>query len=418
MCRGQLSEGALRRRACELRRLRSTARTLARTAALLGIAGAQLWCATNDDSPSSTPPEPTPDGSTIDAPRLEDSSVAPPPPVCTPSFCRVALPGSEAAALNGVFARSASDVWVVGSSGFAAHFDGSAWQRITTRTNQSLFAVWGGSAGPVWGTSTGTTFFTLDRASADGGVATVDGGWTSIVTAISGAGSSDAYAVGSVSSDDPFGGDNMSGDNIWRYGPAPAGSDAGASWTPVSPPCAYFGPLGCVVLRAVWVQSAQVQWFAGQNGKIYRTDTSAAGPGDGGADGGASRMRLTEMNSSSLRTLEALWGFGENDVWAVGAQGAIRHWVGGEAWVIVPSPVTDDLHGVWGSRSDDVWAVGDQGVVLHWDGKTWSVTPTPFGDTNRPRLYSVSGTGSDVWIAGESTLLRAASAASPDGGGQ
>jgi hypothetical protein len=171
------------------------------------------------------------------------------------------------------------------------------------------------------------------------------------------------------------------------------------------------------------VHSARIQWFAGQDGKVYRTDTSDAGASDDGgkvdggkADGGAERLRLTEVSSSSLRTLEGLWGFAENDVWAVGAQGAIRHWTGGDAWSIVPSPVTVDLHAVWGSRSDDVWAVGDAGMVLHWDGKIWSVTPTPFGDTNRPRLYAVSGTGSDVWIAGESTLLRATSASSPDGG--
>ena len=112
------------------------------------------------------------------------------------------------------------------------------------------------------------------------------------------------------------------------------------------------------------------------------------------------------MSSSSLRRLEALWGAGENDVWAVGAQGVIRHWSGGPAWTIVPSPVIEDLHGVWGSRSDDVWAVGDDGVVIHWDGKAWTVSETPLPENNRPRLYSVSGQGSEVFIVGESTVLR------------
>jgi hypothetical protein len=406
-----------------MKRLRSTSAAFARTAALLAVASAQLWCATNDDSPSQVPPEPPPDASILDAPRPDETSVANPLPPCTSAFCRVALPGSGVVALNGVFARTASDVWVVGSAGFAAHYDGSAWMRIDTRSNQSLFAVWGSPNGPVWATNAGNAFFLLDRPSTDGGVEGADGGWKSIVTAISGTASGEAYAVGSVSSTSIFGGETLTGDNIWRYTPPLPGSDAGSSWTPASPECTYFGPLGCVVLQAVWVQSARIQFFAGQNGKIYRTDTSDAGADSGTSDSGATdggsanRIRLVEMNSSSLRTLDGLWGFGENDVWAVGAQGAIRHWVGGEAWVVVPSPVTEDLHAVWGSRPDDVWAVGDDGVALHWDGKAWSVAPTPFGDTNRPRLYAVSGTGADVWIAGESTLLRASASSAADDGG-
>ena len=406
--------------------VRAHARALTRAAALLGIASAQVWCATNDDSTSTPPPEPTPDGSTIDAPRSDEDSTAKPPVTCTAALCRVPLAGAEAVALNGIFARGASDVWVVGSSGFAAHFDGSAWKPITTKTNQSLFAVWGDTDGPVWGTSAGSSFFMLDRASAEGGAPVVDGGWTSIVTAISGISSGESYAVGSVSTDDPFGGDPTVGDNIWRHVPALPGTDAGPSWKPVSPACTFFGPQGCVVLRAVWMQSAQIQWFAGDDGKVYRTDTSDAGPTDAGktdagkTDGGAasSRLRLVETSSSSLRTLEGLWGFGADDVWAVGAQGTIRHWKGdgSEAWEIVPSPVTVNLHGVWGARADDVWAVGDDGVVLHWDGKSWSLVPTPFGESHRPRLYAVSGTGRDVWIAGESTLLRSVAGGSADGG--
>ena len=105
----------------------------------------------------------------------------------------------------------------------------------------------------------------------------------------------------------------------------------------------------------------------------------------------------------------AVHGASASDVWAVGDQGVIRHFTGGASWDVVPSPVAADLYAVWGARPDDVWAAGDDGVVLHWDGTAWSQKKTPFAQENRPRLYAVYGTGDDVWVAGESALLRSTS---------
>jgi hypothetical protein len=76
--------------------------------------------------------------------------------------------------------------------------------------------------------------------------------------------------------------------------------------------------------------------------------------------------------------------------------------------------VTEDLRAVWGPRPDDVWAVGDDATVIHWDGQSWSTIDVPFPETNRPQLLAVSGIGSDVWIAGERTLLRSTNAVGGD----
>ena len=373
---------------------------------VITLAGANIWCASDDEA---TPPPASDGGADTGTPADggdggEDTGL-PGVPTCNEAFCRVTPPDAEAVALDGVLARSASEVWVVGSGGYAARFDGKSWRRISTGTKTTIFAIAASEDGTVWGASAGDTFLVLNRE-VDGGAEIVDGGFSGVVRAIGTSGAREAWAVGDAFFDF-FADPPKPVDFIWRYAPV-AGSTAW-EWQPVSPPCppGEFGQATCMKLNAVWAESPQRVWFAGDEGKVFRADTSVLGDGEP-ADGGepSPRLELEEMNSSSLRKLEALWGFGPNDVWAVGAQGVIRHWVGGDAWSAVPSPVTANLHAVWGPSPDDVWAVGDDGVVLHWDGEAWTVTPTPYGAENRPRLYAVSGSGGDVWIAGEGTLLR------------
>ena len=382
---------------------------------LVALAAGNTWCASDEEA---TPRPPVSDGGAdtgapADAGDGDENTELPEVPTCNEAFCRVTPPGAEAVALDGVLARSSSEVWVVGSTGYAARFDGTSWRRITTGTKATIFAISASGDGTVWGASAGDAFLVLNRE-VDGGAEIIDGGFSGIVRAIGTVGAREAWAVGDAFVDF-FADPPPPVDFIWRYAPVPGGTSW--EWQPVSPPCppGEFGQPACLKLNAVWAESAERVWFAGDEGKVFRADTSGLTGGDP-ADGGepSPRLELEEMNSSSLRKLEALWGFGPNDVWAVGTQGVIRHWVGGDAWAIVPSPVAADLHAVWGARPDDVWAVGDDGVVLHWDGDTWTITPTPYAAENRPRLYAVSGTGGDVWIAGEGTLLRTNRAAEGD----
>lgn len=379
-----------------------SARTIAVRLGLVTVAAAHLWCSSSDEE--APPPNPPASDGGADANAVDDAGPSdtdtglPEVLVCNETFCRVTPPDAATVALDGVLARSASDVWLVGSTGYAARFDGTTWRRIDTGTKATIYGVAGSGDGTVWGASGGRSFLMLSRE-VDGGVASFDGGFKGVVRAVAPVGAREVWAVGDAFRDF-FSEPPPPIDFIWRYAPE---VDA---WQAVSPPCpeGEFGEPTCLKLNALWAESDARVWFAGDEGKIFRADTSSLG---GGADGGEpSRLELQEMNSSSLRKLESLWGFGPNDVWAVGAQGVIRHWVGGDAWSVVASPVTADLHAVWGSRSDDVWAVGDDGNVVHWDGKVWSVVPVPFAMENRPRLYAVAGAGDDVWIAGEGTLLR------------
>ena len=187
-------------RAALANRLRATSWSVTRALGLLGIASVSIWCASTDD-PAAPPPDPPvtiPDSGT---PDVAPDRSTPPASSCAGSFCRIDLPGVEAIALNGVWARSATDVWIVGSSGYAARWNGTAWNRITTGTKQTLFAVWGSDEGVVWATSSGRSFFDLSGAT-DAGAPAADAGFKGIVRAIGGSGSA-FYAVGTVDESSP-----------------------------------------------------------------------------------------------------------------------------------------------------------------------------------------------------------------------
>ncbi|MBM7115553.1 hypothetical protein [Archangium primigenium] len=95
-----------------------------------------------------------------------------------------------------------------------------------------------------------------------------------------------------------------------------------------------------------------------------------------------------------------LWGFGDDDVWAVG-NGLALHWEG-SSWRQVELPGYQRLQAVWGANSRDVWAVGAEGVVSRWDGTRWR----RLDFTSREDLTGVSGTSAeDVWLVGPNLAL-------------
>ncbi len=91
-----------------------------------------------------------------------------------------------------------------------------------------------------------------------------------------------------------------------------------------------------------------------------------------------------------------VWGPHRADVFAIGNDHAIRRW-DGDAWRTMPRPEVDDLNALWGSGPDDVWAVGGSGTyccgdVLHWNGAEWVEAYTENGSN----LFSVWGWGTDL----------------------
>jgi hypothetical protein len=104
--------------------------------------------------------------------------------------------------------------------------------------------------------------------------------------------------------------------------------------------------------------------------------------------------------SFSARVLHGIWSSAPDDVFAVGDQGAIRHF-DGVAWSDMASPTSQTLRAVWGVSSDEVYAVGDEGTLLAYDGAAWTAM-----DWNGPLLafHAVFGRvgpdGTELWAVG------------------
>lgn len=99
-------------------------------------------------------------------------------------------------------------------------------------------------------------------------------------------------------------------------------------------------------------------------------------------------------------SLNAVWAETANSVYVAGDGGGIFHW-DGSSWTEMETPTERPLFSIHGSGSNNIWAVGgdsyqstndDQSVILHYDGSSWKKVPTP-GDWADQRL-----TLSDVWV--------------------
>jgi cysteine-rich repeat protein len=102
------------------------------------------------------------------------------------------------------------------------------------------------------------------------------------------------------------------------------------------------------------------------------------------------------------RAIQGIWGAAPDDVWAVGAAGALLHFDGVD-WTAQPAPVSGDLHAVHGHGPDDVWAAGEWGQLIRYDGVSWSPVRGP---TVAP-LLQVRASARFVWVRdGDGRLWR------------
>lgn len=94
---------------------------------------------------------------------------------------------------------------------------------------------------------------------------------------------------------------------------------------------------------------------------------------------------------------------------AVGWNLFLARWDGVKWTVDAPpsgTPTVRFLQGVWSDGPSNAWAVGNGSTILRYNGGAWSVV----SDVGHPiatvdNYNGVWGSGGDVWIAGEATLL-------------
>lgn len=309
-----------------------------------------------------------------------------PPPVEEDEWAVVqeALPG----ALLSVWGTSAHDVWAVGadardgSGPTVLHFDGDAWQRVSTGQAQGdLWWVFGFEGGPVYMGGAGGVILRQDEGSADGAFTLMDTPGTDTVFGIWGAAPDEVWAVGGAS--------DSAGGFAWRL--------RSGTWEP-EPSV----PAEVAADAAIWKiygTSASDAWAVGSNGVALHWDGAAFTPGETGigsslftVHAGGGRYAAVGGNASGFIVEHegAQWvdvtpqpppmglsgvSLGDGDLGvAVGVLGAI-YVRGASGWEPedVGFPVRQNLHGSWIDDEGGLWVAGGQtfapplteGLLLH-----------------------------------------------------
>ncbi len=120
------------------------------------------------------------------------------------------------------------------------------------------------------------------------------------------------------------------------------------------------------------------------------TSGGAEAGGSGAAGGGGGPPLPPELvwtKQGPARTIEAIWGSGAENIYAVGLTGALLHSTGDGTWTTQSAGTSANLTGVWGSGPTDVYVSVDSNTFLHsvGDGK-WE-----------HQAYDSGFTFNDIW---------------------
>jgi alpha-tubulin suppressor-like RCC1 family protein len=255
-------------------------------------------------------------------------------------------------ALWGVWARSRTEAYAVGSAGTVLRYDGSQWTSMPSNTTASLYAVSGSSSSD------------LHAVGSSSAVLHYDGAWHQVTSPYS-----DSYLDG-VWAGSPV--------SAFAVGAYRAARYDGVRWT----------SMGSMVsdLMAVWGTSPASVFAVGYGGHPYRYDGT----------------QWTQMPSPTGLPLHGVWGADSSYIFAVGTGGVIRYSAG--SWTQMGEPNTASLTAVWGTSSTDAYTVGWDGAIWRFNGTVWSAVSSPTTSS----LFAVSGApGGDVFAVGSGgTILR------------
>ncbi len=375
---------------------------------ILASVGLPIACASDGTNGEAQPPPDEPSVEVLDAmapdaaPATDAGTESAP---CSPSrLCTVQSAAVEKdVKLTSVWGSSKSDVWAVGSSGTVLHYDGAKWEKANPAgatpgagNSYTLRSVWLERPDDVWiadghgirhttgwkgPSATEWSFLPLSREQCT-------------PTSIRGIGGTVWVGRGLVIGLCP-----------WQLGKFEGWSDtAPYEVSPLGEESALIS-LAASRRDEAW---ASLSWRPPKSGVAHRVFRLSSATGDGAAS--TTPWKTEEFDGRTERPMPAVWG-DEHAVWLAGDGGALRRVARADMqtkrFEIVPSPVSADLKSLFGFGPNDIWAVGDDSTVIHWDGTSWTKLSTPFDDADdKPNLVAVWGSSpDDVWIVGDGTML-------------
>lgn len=306
---------------------------------------------------------------------------------------------STSATLNAVWGASASMVFAVGDQGTVLVKQGYAWTPVPLAKSKSGVIYRG-----VWGTSSKNVFivgsYKATSTTRNGLILRFDGSkWTeSVLTrtgnldlrTIGAKGKTEVQVLGSESSGTGykptiaiFNGASWTISNIvstaeagqinhlWNSSATTTHAVGGACKSGTCSPLYYLYNSGTWIKDTLSTKPPQGVikgiWGTGTT-NIFMVGLYTAASGSTTTEwASVSAFKGSTWTTTYLDKgygLNAVWGDGQNSVYAVGSKGKIlRNAAGG--WSAMKSGVINTLHGVWGSGAKDVYAVGEGGTILH-----------------------------------------------------
>jgi hypothetical protein len=373
---------------------------------MLALVSIPLACASEGgpDRELATAPDGSSEGSESDggADAPLDSPTLDAGPCSDSNLCITAIPTDDKIHFTDLWGSGAKDVWAVGTRGTILHYDGATWEKADPVAPEgaagfTLRSVWLGRPDDVW--------------IADGYNIWHGTGWkgphASAWSFVASSEEEPAPTVIRGHDQTVFIARSMRGENFFSIQGALSTShgwtDGGLETTPIF--AEYF-----LTFNAIAVSRQDEAWAIADlfdsEGFVFRI-SGASDPDP------ASPWQVEEYDfKSSTRQPLGVWG-DDSAVWLVGTKGMLRRIarsaVPSKSFEIVESPVRTDLHDIFGFGPNDVWAVGEASTVLHWDGNTWAKLSTPFDHLNeseKPTLESIWGSSpTDIWIAGDGRML-------------
>ncbi len=313
--------------------------------------------------------------------------------------------------LNGVWGTSPSDLFVVGSRGAVARYDGRRWARMkNSGTGADLLDVWGSSDSNVFAVGGHGAIIHFDGKAWS----KMRSGTSAPLVSVWGSGASSVFAVGepaAVFSYDggswrqallPVGGPRWL-THVWGTGPgnvfvvglARSGGflrHDGKGWNKMRSALKTFHPSRPVKVRSVWGSGPTDVRAMTNRGRLGRL---VAGKWIQGAS----------LPSGIYRQM---WGASATDIFVVGRSGLVLRLQGQHVNRLSPTRVLarDGIKDLWVHRPDQIYAVTGSGALLRHDGKRWTFAAAP--PPRKVYYHSIWGTGpSNILVSGMgSTLFR------------